>query len=327
MWGRVLISGGAGMIGSTIADLVVREGADEVVVVDDLSRGREANLEWARVHGPVRFVRGDIRDRDLVARLVDGVDYVFHQAGLRITQAVAEPRLALETLVDGTFNLVEAAAATGVRKFVTASTASVYGQAQSFPTQEDHHPYDNRTLYGAAKLFNEGILRAFHDTSGLDYVALRYFNVYGPRMDVHGVYTEVLVRWMERIAAGEPPLIAGDGSATMDFVFVEDVARANLLAARSDVSDVVCNIATGTETSLQQLADALLRAMASDLVPEHIPESKINPVARRLADTSKARDLLGFEAAVDLDEGLRRLVQWWRGEREPANAASTEALQ
>ena len=145
-----------------------------------------------------------------------------------------------------------------VRKIVAASSASVYGLAEVFPTREDHHPYDNKTLYGAAKLFNEGLLRAFHNMHDLDYVALRYFNVYGPRMDVHGVYTEVLVRWMERIAAGDPPLIVGDGHTSMDFVFSDDIARANLLAARADVTDVVCNVASGTETSLNELAAAML---------------------------------------------------------------------
>jgi UDP-glucose 4-epimerase len=150
---------------------------------------------------------------------------------------------------------------------------------------------------------------------GLDYVALRYFNVYGPRMDVHGLYTEVLVRWMERIAAGQPPLILGDGSQTMDFVYIGDVARANILAAQSQVTDAVFNVASGTETSLLELADALLRVMGSDLPVEHGPARAVNGVTRRLADTWLAREMLGFEAEVDLREGLTRLVEWWTGER------------
>ena len=151
--------------------------------------------------------------------------------------------------------------------------------------------------------------------SGLDYVALRYFNVYGPRMDIYGVYTEVLVRWMERIEAGEPPLILGDGTQTMDFVYVDDVAAANIAAATAPVTDEVFNVACGAETSLRGLADALLRVMGSDLEPEYRPERAVNPVARRLADTAAARERLGFVAEVDLDEGLRRLVDWWRAER------------
>ena len=181
----------------------------------------------------------------LVASLMAGIDLVFHQAAIRITQCATEPRLALEVLVDGTYEVVEAAADAGVRKVVAASSASVYGLAEEFPTAEQHHPYANDTLYGAAKTFNEGLLRSFHAMRGLDYVALRYFNVYGPRMDIHGLYTEVLIRWMERIEAGQPPLILGDGEQTMDFVFTEDIARANLLAAASDATDEVFNIGSG----------------------------------------------------------------------------------
>lgn len=312
---RVLITGGAGMIGSTIADILAREADVDIVVLDNFVRGRRANLAAAEATGKVEVIEGDIRDREAVAKATSGADVVFHEAAIRITQCVDEPRLALEVLVDGTYNVVEAAVDAGVGKVVAASSASVYGLAEEFPTTERQHPYGNRTLYGAAKAFNEGLLRSFNDMVGLDYVALRYFNVYGPRMDIFGVYTEVLVRWMERIAAGQPPLILGDGSQTMDFVYVDDVARANIAAATAPVTDGVFNVASGDETSLRGLADALLRVMGSDLEPEFGPERKVNPVSRRLADTSAARDLLGFTAQVDLDEGLRRLVDWWRASR------------
>src|SRR5437763_83988 len=225
---RVLVTGGAGTIGSHIVDLLAEAGAEEVVVLDNFVRGRLQNLTRALSTGSVRVVEGDIRDRALVTKLTRGIDVVFHQAAIRITQCAEEPRLALEVLVDGTFNVVDAAAREGVRKLVAASSASVYGLAERFPTREDHHPYANDTLYGAAKTFNEGLLRSYHSMTGLDYVALRYFNVYGARMDVHGLYTEVLVRWMERISENLPPLIFGDGSQTMDFVYVEAIARANV---------------------------------------------------------------------------------------------------
>src|SRR3954470_2810717 len=225
-FGKVLVTGGAGAIGSNLADELVRAGAREIVVLDNLVRGRRDNLAWAEANGPVTFVGGDIRDRALVRELMQDVDVLFHLAAIRITQCAEDPRLALEVLVDGTYDVVEAAVEAGVRKVIASSTASVYGLAEEFPTTERQHPYDNDTLYGAAKLFNEGLLRSFHALRGLDYVALRYFNVYGPRMDTHGVYTEVLVRWMERIAAGLPPLILGDGRQTMGFVHVADVARA-----------------------------------------------------------------------------------------------------
>lgn len=313
---RVLITGGAGTIGSNLADLLVREGAGEIVVLDNFVRGRRDNLAWAEANGNVTVIEGDITDRALVREVVNDVSVVFHQAALRITQCAEEPRLAVDVLVNGTFNVLEAAVDAQVRKVVAASTASVYGLAESFPTREDHHPYANDTLYGAAKAFNEGLLRSFHAMYGLDYVALRYFNVYGTRMDIHGVYTEVLVRWMERIAAGQPPLIFGDGNQTMDFVFATDIARANLLAAESDVTDEVFNIASGTETSLRELAESLLRVMGSDLSIEFGPERSVNKVSRRLADVSAARDRLGFEAEITLDEGLRQLVDWWSEARE-----------
>jgi UDP-glucose 4-epimerase len=244
-----------------------------------------------------------------------GIDLVFHQAAIRITQCAEEPRLALEVLVDGTYEVVEAAADAGVRKVIAASSASVYGLATRFPTSEQHHPYANDTLYGAAKTFNEGLLRSFHAMRGLDYVALRYFNVYGPRMDVHGLYTEVLIRWMERIEAGEPPLILGDGTQTMDFVYTEDIARANLLAASPDLTDEVFNIGSGTETSLVELAHALLRAMDSDLPLQFGPPRGVNAVTRRLADVSRAAERLDWKAETGLDDGLRQLVSWWREQR------------
>src|SRR3954453_15686305 len=312
---RILITGGAGTIGSNIADQVAELGAAEVVILDNFVRGRRDNLAVAEATGNVRVVDGDMCDRELVRELVEDADVVFHQAALRITQCATEPRLAVDVLVNGTYNVVEAAAEAGVRKLVAASSASVYGQAEVFPTPESPPPYDNDTLYGAAKAFNEGLLRSFFAMKGLDYIALRYFNVYGPRMDIHGLYTEVLVRWMERIAAGQPPVIFGDGSQTMDFVFVTDIARAKVLAASSEHTDRVYNVASGTETTLLELAEALLRVMGSDLDVEHQPAQGVNKVARRLADTTAAREDLGFEARVGVEEGLTRLVDWWAAHR------------
>ena len=312
---RCLVTGGAGTIGSTIVDQLVDAGAAEVIVLDNFVRGRRENLREALSSGMVRVAEGDIKDRSLVSSLMEGVDLVFHQAAIRITQCAADPRLALEVLVDGTYEVIEAAAEAGVRKVVAASSASVYGLAAEFPTPESQHPYANDTLYGAAKTFNEGLLRSFHAMRGLNYVVLRYFNVYGPRMDIHGLYTEVLIRWMERIEAGQPPLILGDGRQTMDFVFTEDIARANLLAATSDATDAVFNIGSGKETSLTELAQALLGAMGSDLALEYGPPRGVNAVTRRLADVSLAAERLGWWAEVGLDEGLKRLVSWWRAQR------------
>lgn len=318
---RILITGGAGLIGSHIADQLVAKKPKEIIVLDNFTRGRRENLENAMARSPITLINGDIRDHAVLANAVEGVDTIFHLAAIRITQCAEEPRLALEVLADGTFNVLEAAVKSKVRKVVASSSASVYGLADAFPTTERQHPYNNRTLYGAAKVFNEGLLRSFNDMYGLPYIALRYFNVYGPRMDVYGVYTEVLIRWMQRIGQGLPPLIFGDGQQTMDFVHVADIARANILAAESDVSDETFNVASGVETSLNDLAQALLKVMNSDLKPEYAAERKVNPVQRRLADTSRAKKQIGFEAEISLEDGLQSLVRWWQSQStEAANA-------
>ena len=309
----VLVTGGAGTIGSWIVDQTLEAGAAHVDVLDNLVRGRIANLDAAMATGRVRIVEGDIRDRDLVHDVTRGKHVVFHQAAIRITQCAEEPRLALEVLVDGSFNVVEAAVEAGVGKVVAASSASVYGMAEEFPTGERHHHHNNDTFYGAAKSFNEGMVRSFRAMHDLDYVMLRYFNVYGPRMDVHGLYTEVLVRWMERIADGRSPLIFGSGRQTMDFIHTRDIARANVLAATSRVTSGTYNIASGHETSLRGLAHALLAAMgAENLGVELGPERAVNGVPRRLADVRAAQRDLGFKAEIELEEGLRELVEWWR---------------
>jgi len=311
-----LVTGGAGTIGSSVVDQLLDAGVAEVRVLDNLVRGRRANLQDALADPRTRLVEGDIRDRDLVHDLTQGSDLVFHLAAIRITQCAEEPRLANEVLIDGTFNVVEAAADHRVGKVIASSSASLYGLAEEFPTTERHHPWNNDTFYGWAKVMNEGMLKSFRAMQGLDYVALRYFNVYGPRMDIHGLYTEVLIRWMQRIAAGQPPLIFGDGAQTMDFVFTTDIAHANLLAAASGVTEGVYNIASEQETSLRGLAEALLRTMGSDLAIDFGPARQVNGVTRRLASTAAARRDLGWTATIGLDEGLRRLVDWWLVERE-----------
>lgn len=311
---RVLITGGAGFVGSHIADqLIADEGVQEVVLLDNFLRGSRRNIEDALSSGRARLVEGDIRDRELLDQHVSRADFVFHMAALRITRCAENPREALEVMYNGAFNVVEACARREVKKLVAASSASIYGMADAFPTHEEHHPYNNRTLYGAAKVANELMFRAFNDMYGLPYVALRYFNIYGPRMDIEGKYTEVLVRWYRLIKKGEPPLIFGEGDQTMDFVSVEDVARANILALKAPASDQVFNVASQRETSLRQLCDTLLKTMGSKLEPKLVPlpaERKAVEVKRRLADTGKARELLGFETQIGLEEGLSRLVRW-----------------
>jgi len=315
---KVVVTGGAGLIGSHIVDELLRRGATNVVVFDDFSRGRLQNLSDALPGGRVHVVEGDVRNARDVDAAIAGAGLVFHEAAIRITQCAEDPRLAKDVLVDGTFNVLDACVHANVKRVVAASSASVYGLAETFPTEESHHGYGNRTLYGAMKMFNEGLLRSFNDMYGLKYVALRPFNVYGPRMDTHGAYTEVLIRWMDAIDGGRAPTIFGDGTQTMDFVHVKDVALASVLAALSDVSDAVFNVGTGVETSLIDLARMLLKVMGSSLEPQYAEPRKINPVSRRLASVDAAARAFGFRAAVPLEDGLRGLVEWWRRERAAA---------
>lgn len=322
---RVLITGGAGFVGSHIADVLLDEGAHEIIVIDNLVRGSRENLAHANATGRLVFHEGDIRDRQLVQKSMDGVDYVFHEAALRITQCAEQPHDAYDVMFGGTFNVVDSAVQAGVKKLVAASSASVYGEPSYLPIDEGH-PYNNRTLYGAAKVANEHLLRSYNEMFGLPYVALRYFNLYGPRMDIHGVYTEVMIRWMDRIDAGQPPIIFGDGLQSMDFVYVGDVARANLAALRSEVSDEVFNVASGRQTTLNELSNLLCVVMGRpDLQAEHREERKVNPVRHRLGSTEQAQRQLGFTTSVDLREGLEALVAWRRSvvrEREMAGVVA-----
>lgn len=319
---NILITGGAGLIGSSTIDLLLRSHSPgRIVILDNLARGSMPNIRDALADPRVKFVQGDIRSTETVREAMRGVDAVIHLAALRITSCAADPREAMQVMCDGSFNVIDAARTARVRKVIAASSASVYGLAEVFPTPEDHHPYNNQTWYGASKTMLEGLLRSYHAMYGLPYVALRYFNVYGPRMDLHGKYTEVLIRWMDLIDAGRPPLILGDGKQTMDFIYINDVARANVLALASDATDEVFNVASGTETSLNDLAAALLEVMDSELKPEYGPERVVNPVSRRLGDTRKAERLLGFKSQVGLREGLERLVDWWHLNKSTVEAA------
>jgi UDP-glucose 4-epimerase len=313
---KCLVTGGAGFVGSAIVDKLLERGAAEVRVLDNFVRGNMSNLAQALEKGGVRVNEGDVSDRAVVDKLVKGADYVFHQAALRITRCAEAPREAVAVLIDGTLNVLESAVRHGVKKVVAASSASVYGEPSYLPIDEAH-PFNNRTMYGAGKIAGEQMLRAFYTTSGLPYVAFRYFNVYGPRMDITGVYTEVLVRWLDAIESGKPPLIFGDGSQSMDFVFVEDVARANLLAAQSDVTDEVFNVGTGVQTSLNELCDLLLRLSDSKLRPEYREARAVANVQTRRAAVEKAKRELGFEARVSLEQGLRELIRWRHSVRPP----------
>jgi UDP-glucose 4-epimerase len=306
---RVAVTGGAGFIGSHIIDQLLDAGVGYVTVLDVLERGRPEHLQRALASGRVELIEGDICDAHLVREALACSDLVCHQAALRITQCAAEPVRSMEVMLRGTQNVLEVAAK-GHMRVVAASSASVYGEASYLPMDESH-PFNNRTLYGAAKIANEQMLRAYADMFDLRYLALRPFNVYGPRMDVVGVYTEVMIRWLDRLSEGKPPIIFGDGSQTMDFVYVADVAQAYVQALASSLTDQVFNVGTGIQTSLLELSQMLCELTGHpDLQPEFAPERKVNPVAHRQADTRLAREKLGFEALVGLREGLTDLIAW-----------------
>jgi UDP-glucose 4-epimerase len=306
----ILVTGGAGFVGSHIVDQALDAGAAQISVIDDFVRGRHENLARAVASERVEVIDGDIRDAQLIDRLTEGKDALFHQAALRITQCAEEPVRAVEVMINGTQNVLESAVRHRVKKVIAASSASVYGEPSYLPIDEAH-PFNNRTLYGAAKIANEQILGAYADMYGLNYVMLRYFNIYGPRMDIYGVYTEVIARWLDCIDAGEAPVIFGDGKQSMDLVYVGDVARANILAAESDATDAVYNIGTGTETTLRELCDALLRLCGrTDLEPRHEPERKVNPVRRRRSSIDRARAEMGYEPRTSLEHGLAAMISW-----------------
>ncbi|GAA4439469.1 NAD-dependent epimerase/dehydratase family protein [Pontibacter saemangeumensis] len=308
---HILITGGAGFIGSYVVEELLKSQPAKIVILDNLIRGSFDNMASFIQNPIVEFVGGDIRDTVLLEKCVTGVDYVFHMAALRINACAANPRDGFEVMLKATFDLAELCAKHRVKKVIYSSSASVYGLAQHFPTPETDNPYDNQTFYGGAKMWGEQLLRSFKFMYNLDYVALRYFNVYGARMDTDGKYTEVMIRWLDCIHEGKAPLIYGDGSTTMDFVYVRDVAKANIVALVSDVTDQAFNVGNCEETSLKQLLQAMLKVNNSALEPEYREENSINPVSRRLADNSKAKELLHFEPTVNIEEGLKELSQWY----------------
>ncbi len=310
----ILITGGAGFVGSTTADQLLDAGAAEVRVLDNFVRGNLRNLESAKQKGNLLVIEGDVRDVDAVDAAVEGCDYVFHQAALRITRCAEAPREAVEVLIDGTSNVLESAVRHKIKKIVAASSASVYGNPSYLPMDENH-PFNNRTLYGAGKIANEQMLRSYYEMFQLPYVALRYFNIYGPRMDIDGVYTEVMVRWMDALETGQSPKIFGDGSQSMDFVYVGDVARANIAALVSDVNDDVFNVGTGVQTSLKELCMLMLKISESPLKPEYLEARKVNNVLARRATTHKAEEMLRFKARVSLENGLKELLAWHKEAR------------
>lgn len=308
---RVVVTGGAGNVGSHIVDAAIASGAAEVIALDALVRGVPENLTAALATGKAHLRELDVRDREAVAAAIVGADVVFHQAALRWTRCQEAPRECQEVMVDGTFNVLEAAAAAKAKHVVLASSAVVYGEPERLPIHEDQ-PLNGTTFYGSMKVANEQAARAFADLHGLKATALRYFNVYGPRMDVRSRFVEVMIRWLDLIDLGKPLTLYGDGSSSVDFVYVGDVVRANLLACESDRPNAIVNVCSGVETTMRQLAALLLRLTGSSVGMEFKPQRLGALPARRVGDPRRASELLGFEARTNLEDGLGRLIEWRR---------------
>lgn len=307
---RIVIIGGAGLVGSHLVDQLTLEPVKEIVVYDNFVRGTYANLAKAMTSPKVRVAEASITNRDTLRRELDRVDGVFLLASLWLGECAADPRSAWEVNTMGTWNVVEACRDLAVKRVVYSSSASVYGNALFTPMTEDH-PFNNRTTYGASKIACEQMFRAVHEQSKLPYVGLRYMNIYGPRMDYKGAYVSVIMKVLDRILSGQPPIVHGNGTQTYDFVYVEDAAQANILAMKAACVDEFFNIGSGIGTTINELVDILLDLTGSRLRPEYHPQ-ELSLVTQRIGSTAKAEELLGFKARTPLVEGLRRVMEWRR---------------
>ncbi len=309
---NILVIGGAGFIGSHLVDQLCEQDVESITIYDNFVRGTTNNLATALEDPRVRVfdIGGDITQPDILDAAVKNADAVFHLAALWLLQCHDYPRSAFDVNIGGTFNVLEACARRGVKKLVYSSSASVYGDALETPMGEDH-AFNNRTFYGATKIAGEQMVRAFNERYGLDYVGLRYMNVYGQRQDYKGAYIAVIMKILDRINQRLPPIVYGDGSQSYDFVHVEDVARANLCAIQSDASDSFYNVGRGIGTSIRELCKVLLDLTESDLEIQYEPEGQTF-VTNRIGSTERAKSEIGFEASIGLDEGLRKVIEWRR---------------
>lgn len=305
----IVITGGAGLVGSHLADELLKKNPKKIIILDDFTRGVKQNLTEAMKSGKIIIANGDIRNSSYVHKIIKQADYVFHEAAIRITRCAEDPRSCQEVLVDGTFNVLEACAKHKIKKLILASSASVYGDPSYLPIDEKH-PFNNTTAYGAGKIATEEMTKAFHAMYSLPYIALRYFNIYGPRMDIYGVYTEVLIKWLDKIDANEPPILHGDGKQALDFVYISDIVRANIIALESDRVEGIYNVGTGKSTSLKELLTLLLELRKSNLEPMYQKSVNRPYVQKRQASTVKAAKELGFSTKIEIREGLKMLIDW-----------------
>ena len=311
---KVVVIGGAGLIGSHTVDLLTRQDVGQILIYDNFMRGTPENIADAMTDPRVKVydVGGDICQSDILNAALQGADGVFHFAALWLLQCHEFPRAAFDVNIRGTFNVLEACVQQGVKRLVYSSSASVYGDAVEEPMTEDH-PFNNKNFYGATKIAGEAMARAFHHRYGLNVVGLRYMNVYGPRQDYRGAYIAVIMKMLDAIDRGEGPTILGDGSEAFDFVAVKDCARSNLCAMRADVVDRFYNVGTGQRTSLKELAEMLLRLTGSNQPIQYAPRSQATLVRNRIGSPKRAADEIGFIAEMPLEQGLRELIGWRKG--------------
>jgi UDP-glucose 4-epimerase len=307
---RVLVIGGAGFIGSHVVDELTREDVKEIIIYDNFCRGTRENLREAMTDPRVRIyeVGGDICQTDILDSAMKGMDSVFHLAALWLLQCYDYPRAAFDVNIRGTFNVLEACVKHQVKRLVYSSSASVYGDALEIPMTEDH-PFNNKTFYGATKVAGEQMCRAFHHRYGLNYVGLRYMNVYGPRQDYKGAYIAVIMKILDRLEQGLSPIVYGDGSQAYDFIYVSDCASANLCAAKAETLDTFYNVGRGTQTTIRELAELILEITGSNLRIEYEPAGTTF-VKNRIGCPKKAEAEIGFKAQVDLRTGLKQLIEW-----------------
>ncbi|MBR9817204.1 MAG: NAD-dependent epimerase/dehydratase family protein [Rhodospirillales bacterium] len=308
---KLLIIGGAGLIGSHTVDLLTKEDVGEIVVYDNFVRGSMENLGEALKDPRVRIYEagGDICQTDLLEAAMKGKDGVFHFAALWLLQCHEFPRSAFNVNVEGTFNVLDAAVKSNVQRLVYSSSASVYGDAVTEPMDEDH-PFNNKNFYGATKIAGEAMARSYHHRYGLPFVGLRYMNVYGPRQDYHGAYIAVIMKMLDAIDRGEGPTILGDGSEAFDFVAVEDCAKANVCAMKGETVDRFYNVGTGKRTSLRELAEMLIDITGCEASINYAPSSQATLVRNRIGCPKRAAEEIGFRAGLDLRQGLEALISW-----------------
>lgn len=323
---KIVVVGGAGLIGSHTVDRLLKEDVKEVLIYDNFLRGSRENLNQALKDPRVKIydVGGDVMQTDILQSAFEGADGVFHLAALWLLQCHEYPRSAFDVNVRGTFNVMEACIAKGVKRLVYSSSASVYGDAVREPMEEDH-PFNNQNFYGATKICGEAMLRAFYHRYKLNFVGLRYMNVYGPRQDYHGAYIAVIMKMLDAIDRGESPTIMGDGSEAFDFVAVEDCGLANVCAMKADAVDQFYNVGTGKRTSLKQLAEMLLELTGCTKPINYAPRSQATLVRNRIGSPKKASEEIGFTANIDLREGLQRLIEW-RASHKAEVAARRQAV-